>query len=105
MKKFVIKTLGCKTNQVESALMAEILINNNYIETNDIMDIIEEMKGDDEERKQHPEDYDSFAEYIIDTFYQIKINLQRDTAERQNLEFKETGKEEIYQDLNPFLRR
>ena len=36
MKKFVIKTLGCKTNQVESALMAEILINNNYIETNDI---------------------------------------------------------------------
>lgn len=76
-----------------------------YIETNDIMDIIEEMKGDDEERKQHPEDYDSFAEYIIDTFYQIKINLQRDTAEKQNLEFKETGKEDIYQDLNPFLRR
>ena len=36
MKKFVIKTLGCKTNQVESALMAEILISNNYIETNDI---------------------------------------------------------------------
>ena len=36
MKKFLIKTLGCKTNQVESALIAEILTNNNYIETNDI---------------------------------------------------------------------
>jgi len=36
MKKFVIKTLGCKTNQVESALIAEILTNNNYQETNDI---------------------------------------------------------------------
>lgn len=36
MKKFIIKTLGCKTNQVESALIAEILTNNNYVETNDI---------------------------------------------------------------------
>ena len=36
MKKFLIKTLGCKTNQVESALMAEILVNNNYIEINNI---------------------------------------------------------------------
>lgn len=36
MKKFIIKTLGCKTNQVESALIAEILTNNNFIETKDI---------------------------------------------------------------------
>ena len=36
MKKFLIKTLGCKTNQVESALMAEILTSNNYVETNNI---------------------------------------------------------------------
>ncbi len=36
MKKFLIKTLGCKTNQVESALIAEILTNNNYVETNNI---------------------------------------------------------------------
>ena len=36
MKKFVIKTLGCKTNQVESALIAEILLNNNYSETDNI---------------------------------------------------------------------
>ncbi len=34
MKKFIIKTLGCKTNQVESALIAEILTNNCYLETN-----------------------------------------------------------------------
>ncbi len=36
MKKFIIKTLGCKTNQVESALIAEIMTNNGYTETNDI---------------------------------------------------------------------
>lgn len=36
MKRFLIKTLGCKTNQVESALIAEILSKNNYIETNNI---------------------------------------------------------------------
>lgn len=36
MRKFIIKTLGCKTNQVESALIAEILINNNFLETNNI---------------------------------------------------------------------
>lgn len=36
MKKFIIKTLGCKTNQVESALIAEILTKNNFQETNDI---------------------------------------------------------------------
>ena len=36
MKKFIIKTLGCKTNQVESALIAEIMANNGYTETNDI---------------------------------------------------------------------
>ncbi len=36
MKKFVIKTLGCKTNQVESAIIAEILTNDNYEEINDI---------------------------------------------------------------------
>ena len=36
MKKFVIKTLGCKTNQVESALIAEILINSGYEETENI---------------------------------------------------------------------
>ncbi len=36
IKKFIIKTLGCKTNQVESALIAEIMTNNGYTETNDI---------------------------------------------------------------------
>ena len=36
MKTFIIKTLGCKTNQVESALIAEIMTNNGYTETNDI---------------------------------------------------------------------
>ena len=38
MKKFIIKTLGCKTNQVESALIAEIMTNNGYMETNEIND-------------------------------------------------------------------
>ena len=38
MKKFIIKTLGCKTNQVESALIAEIMTNNGYTETNEIND-------------------------------------------------------------------
>lgn len=38
MKKFIIKTLGCKTNQVESALMAEILTKKGYIETDNIAD-------------------------------------------------------------------
>lgn len=38
MKKFVIKTLGCKTNQVESALIAEILTKNGYEEIKDICD-------------------------------------------------------------------
>ena len=37
MKKFVIKTLGCKTNQVESALISEILTNNGYEEVKDIL--------------------------------------------------------------------
>ena len=36
MKRFIIKTLGCKTNQVESALIAENLTNNGYTETDDI---------------------------------------------------------------------
>ena len=36
MKKFIIKTLGCKTNQVESALIAEILTGSGYEETEDI---------------------------------------------------------------------
>ena len=36
MKKFIIKTLGCKTNQVESALIAEILSKNNYNEVKNI---------------------------------------------------------------------
>ncbi|MBQ9246388.1 tRNA (N(6)-L-threonylcarbamoyladenosine(37)-C(2))-methylthiotransferase MtaB [bacterium] len=38
MKKFFIKTLGCKTNQVESALIAEILSDNGYNEVSDITD-------------------------------------------------------------------
>ncbi|MCD7878648.1 MAG: tRNA (N(6)-L-threonylcarbamoyladenosine(37)-C(2))-methylthiotransferase MtaB [Candidatus Gastranaerophilales bacterium] len=33
MKNFIIKTLGCKTNQVESALIAELLINAGFCET------------------------------------------------------------------------
>ncbi len=32
MKKFIIKTLGCKTNQIESALIAEIMTNAGYKE-------------------------------------------------------------------------
>lgn len=36
MKKFYIKTLGCKTNQIESALISELLTKNNYTETSDI---------------------------------------------------------------------
>lgn len=36
MNKFVIKTLGCKTNQVESALIAELLTKNGYKEVSDI---------------------------------------------------------------------
>ena len=36
MKKFVIKTLGCKTNQIESAMIAEILNNAGFIETDNI---------------------------------------------------------------------
>lgn len=38
MKKFVIKTLGCKTNQVESALIAELLTKKGFEETSDILD-------------------------------------------------------------------
>lgn len=38
MKKFVIKTLGCKTNEAESALIAEILSGNGYIETDKVSD-------------------------------------------------------------------
>ena len=38
MKKFLIKTLGCKTNQVESALIAEILTNSGYEETDNILE-------------------------------------------------------------------
>ena len=41
MKNFVIKTLGCKTNQVESALIAEILSKNNYNEVKNIEDYVE----------------------------------------------------------------
>ncbi len=36
MKTFIIKTLGCKTNQVESALIAENMTNSGYKETNNI---------------------------------------------------------------------
>lgn len=36
MSKFLIKTLGCKTNQVESALIAEILSDNGFWETENI---------------------------------------------------------------------
>lgn len=35
METFVIKTLGCKTNQVESALIAEIMTNHGYEEIKD----------------------------------------------------------------------
>lgn len=38
MKKFKIKTLGCKTNQLESALICEILTNNGYKEVQNISD-------------------------------------------------------------------
>ena len=38
VKKFVIKTLGCKTNQIESALIAEILINGGFSETKNIIE-------------------------------------------------------------------
>lgn len=36
MKKFLIKTLGCKTNQIESDIIARLLITNNFIETDSI---------------------------------------------------------------------
>lgn len=36
MKKYILKTLGCKTNQVESALIAEILNKNGFTEVKDI---------------------------------------------------------------------
>lgn len=36
MEKFIIKTLGCKTNQVESALIAEIMSSNGFIEVDNI---------------------------------------------------------------------
>ena len=38
MKNFYIKTLGCKTNQIESDLMAEHLENINLIKVDDILD-------------------------------------------------------------------
>ena len=38
MKKFIIKTLGCKTNQAESALIAEIMAENGYEEINNIQE-------------------------------------------------------------------
>ncbi len=38
MNKFYIKTLGCKTNQVESALIAEILSNSGFEEANSAAD-------------------------------------------------------------------
>ncbi len=36
MKKFIIKTLGCKTNQIESAVIEEKLINDGYLSTTKI---------------------------------------------------------------------
>ncbi len=36
VKTFFIKTLGCKTNQIESAIISEILVNSGYIEVDDI---------------------------------------------------------------------
>lgn len=36
--KFFIKTFGCKTNQIESEYIKELLINNQYIETSFILD-------------------------------------------------------------------
>ncbi len=38
MNNFLIKTLGCKTNQIESALMAEKMISAGYEEVRDIKD-------------------------------------------------------------------
>lgn len=75
-----------------------------HIETNNIIDIIEEMKGDSKYREENQEDYDEFANYIIDLFYQININLQRNEAKAQNLKFAKTGKQEVYKRINPFLR-
>lgn len=36
MQKFIIKTLGCKTNQIESAIIEEKLIKEGFIQTNKI---------------------------------------------------------------------
>ncbi len=36
MKRFFIKTLGCKTNQIESALIAQKLTNNGFAEVNNV---------------------------------------------------------------------
>ena len=38
MTKFIIKTLGCKTNQLESAAIAEILTDAGYFETENILE-------------------------------------------------------------------
>ena len=38
MKKFFIKTLGCKTNQAESAAIADILTENGFIETENALE-------------------------------------------------------------------
>ncbi len=36
MKNFIIKTLGCKTNQIETALIAESMTKYGFKETHDI---------------------------------------------------------------------
>lgn len=38
MKKFFIKTLGCKTNQLESAILEEKLLNAGFVRVNDFKD-------------------------------------------------------------------
>lgn len=38
MKSFYIQTMGCKSNQFETAIIKENLLKNSYIETNDIKD-------------------------------------------------------------------
>lgn len=39
MKKFFIKTLGCKTNQIESAIIEEKLVAVDFILSNNVKDL------------------------------------------------------------------
>ena len=37
-KKFTIKTLGCKTNRIESDIIAQKMVNSGFIQVDDVND-------------------------------------------------------------------